>query len=57
MVLWEKLGVCFGCDEDFFNVGSEDDFFLFWVGFGFGDEGDYDFVMNYVFIVGIEFVD
>ncbi|OXG12842.1 hypothetical protein C366_05661 [Cryptococcus neoformans Tu401-1] len=57
VALWEKLGVCIGCDEDLLNAGSEDDSPSSWAGLGLGDESDYDSPMNHVFIAGIEPVD
>lgn len=57
VALWEKLGVCLGCDEDLLNAGSEDDSPASWAGLGLGDEGEYYPAMNHVFIAGIEPVD
>nr|ODN93822.1 hypothetical protein L204_05008 [Cryptococcus depauperatus CBS 7855] len=52
--LWEKLGVCLGCDEDLLNAGSEDDSPPSWGGLGLGEEGEYDPSANRVLIAGLE---
>ncbi|WRT64843.1 uncharacterized protein IL334_001779 [Kwoniella shivajii] len=57
VALWEKLGVCLGCDGDLLNAGGEDDIPLSWGGLGLGDEGEYDPTMNQVWIEGLEPVD
>ncbi|OCF37385.1 hypothetical protein I316_00506 [Kwoniella heveanensis BCC8398] len=57
VALWEKLGVCLGCDGDLLNAGSEDDIPQSWGGLGLGDEGEYDPSMNQVWIEGLEAVD
>ncbi|WVR04563.1 hypothetical protein IAU60_001570 [Kwoniella sp. DSM 27419] len=57
VALWEKLGICLGCDGDLLNAGSEDDIPASWGGLGLGDEGEYDPSMNQVWIEGLEPVD
>ncbi|WVF69948.1 hypothetical protein IAT40_004733 [Kwoniella sp. CBS 6097] len=57
VALWEKLGVCLGCDGDLLNAGGEDDIPQSWGGLGLGDEGEYDPSMNQVWIEGLEAVD
>jgi len=40
--LWEKLGVCLGCDGDLLTAGGEDDGIPpSWGGLGLGEEGEY----------------
>ncbi|WVW78552.1 hypothetical protein I302_100508 [Kwoniella bestiolae CBS 10118] len=57
VALWEKLGVCLGCDGDLLNAGSEDDIPQSWGGLGLGDEGEYDPTLSQVWIEGLEAVD
>ncbi|KAK8847345.1 hypothetical protein IAR55_005202 [Kwoniella newhampshirensis] len=57
VALWEKLGICLGCDGDLLNAGGEDDIPPSWGGLGLGDEGEYDPTMNQVWIEGLEAVD
>ncbi|WVQ97991.1 hypothetical protein IAU59_005111 [Kwoniella sp. CBS 9459] len=57
VALWEKLGICLGCDGDLLNAGGEDDIPRSWGGLGLGDEGEYDPTMNQVWIEGLEAVD
>ncbi|WWC59363.1 uncharacterized protein I303_101915 [Kwoniella dejecticola CBS 10117] len=57
VALWEKLGVCLGCDGDLLNAGGEDDIPPSWGGLGLGDEGEYDPTLNQVWIEGLEAVD
>ncbi|WWC86994.1 uncharacterized protein L201_001876 [Kwoniella dendrophila CBS 6074] len=57
VALWEKLGVCLGCDGDLLNAGGEDDIPESWGGLGLGDEGEYDPSSNRVMIEGLEAVD
>ncbi|WWD21435.1 hypothetical protein CI109_105920 [Kwoniella shandongensis] len=57
VALWEKLGICLGCDGDLLNAGGEDDIPPSWGGLGLGDEGEYDPSMNQVWIEGLEAVD
>jgi hypothetical protein len=57
VALWEKLGVCLGCDGDLLNAGGEDGIPRSWGGLGLGDEGEYDPSMNQVWIEGLEAVD
>ncbi|WWC67839.1 uncharacterized protein I206_101756 [Kwoniella pini CBS 10737] len=57
VALWEKLGVCLGCDGDLLNAGGEDDIPPSWGGLGLGDEGEYDPSSNQVWIEGLEAVD
>ncbi|WVQ83386.1 hypothetical protein IAT38_005527 [Cryptococcus sp. DSM 104549] len=62
VALWEKLGVCLGCDEALMNVGSEDDSPPSWGGLGLTEDDDdgyggYEPMMNQVWIAGLEAVD
>lgn len=57
VALWEKLGVCLGCDGDLLNAGGEDGLPPSWGGLGLGDEGEYDPSQNQVWIEGLEAVD
>jgi hypothetical protein len=57
VALWEKLGVCLGCDADLLNAGGEDGSPPSWGGLGLGEEGEYDPSANHVWIEGLEAVD
>lgn len=57
VALWEKLGVCLGCDPELMTAGDEDDSPASWAGLGLGDEGEYDPSLSRVFIEGLEPVD
>jgi len=57
VALWEKVGVCLGCDGDLLNAGGEDDIPLSWGGLGLGEEGEYDPSDNQVYIAGLEAMD
>ena len=57
VALWEKVGVCLGCDGDLLNAGGEDDIPMSWGGLGLGEEGEYDPSGNQVFIAALEAVD
>ncbi|KAL1406268.1 hypothetical protein Q8F55_007964 [Vanrija albida] len=57
VALWEKLGVCLGCDPELMTAGDEDEAPASWVGLGLGDEGEYDPTLSRVFIQGLEPVD
>lgn len=57
VALWEKLGVCLGCDGDLLNAGGEDGLPASWGGLGLGDDDDYDPMNTHVWIEGLEAVD
>ena len=57
VALWEKLGICLGCDPDLLNAGGEDGLPPSWGGLGLGEEGEYDPTFNYVHVEGLEAVD
>lgn len=57
VALWEKIGVCLGCDGDLLNAGGEDGSPPSWGGLGLGEEGEYDPTGNQVWIEGLEAVD
>ena len=57
VALWEKVGVCIGCDGDLLNAGGEDGIPLSWGGLGLGEEGEYDPSANQVYIAALEAVD
>ena len=57
VALWEKLGVCLGCDGDLLNAGGEDGSPPSWGGLGLGEEGEYDPSANQVWIEGLQAVD
>jgi len=57
VALWEKVGVCLGCDGDLLNAGGEDDIPPSWGGLGLGEEGEYDPSQNQVYIAALEAMD
>ena len=58
VALWEKLGVCFGCDGDLLNAGGEDGLPSTWgVGPHDYDEDSDDYGHTQVWIQGLEAVD
>lgn len=57
VALWEKVGVCLGCDGDLLNAGGEDDIPPSWGGLGLGEEGEYDPSENQVYIAALEAAD
>lgn len=57
VALWEKVGVCLGCDADLLNAGGEDGLPSSWGGLGLGEEGEYDPSDNHVYIEALEAVD
>lgn len=57
VALWEKVGVCLGCDGDLLNAGGEDDIPPSWGGLGLGEEGEYDPSENQVYIAALEATD
>lgn len=57
VALWEKVGTCLGCDGDLLNAGGEDGHPYSWGGLGLGEEGEYDYSQNQVWIEALEAVD
>ena len=57
VALWEKLGVCLGCDGDLLNAGGEDGLATSWGGLGLEDDDEYNPSQNHVWIEGLEAVD
>ena len=57
VALWEKVGVCLGCDGELLNAGGEDGLPPSWGGLSLGEEGEYDPSQNQVWIEGLEAVD
>lgn len=58
VAMWEKLGVCFGCDGDLLNAGGEDGLPSTWgVNAPDEDEDDYGCGSAHAWIQGLEAVD
>ena len=55
--LWEKLGICLGCDGDLLNAGGEDGLPSSWGGLSLGEEGEYDPSGHQVYIEALEAMD